>query len=318
MARILLRRAGESLATLFLASLVVFLGIRAIPGSLANTLAGEQQDPKTIAAIKVQYGLDQNVIVQYWHYLQQMVSGDFGVSATTGIPIGQNIKQALPITVELAGLSILIAAVFGVAVGVLAAVRRGRPSGWVSNVLALLGMSIPHFWFGVVMILVFAIAIPVLPSSGFVPLTTSIGGNLQSMILPALVLGTGLAAVLMRQTRSSMLESLDSDYVRTARAKGMPARTVIFVHALRNSLITVTTIAGLQLGGLISGAVIVEQVFVLPGIGKLTVDSVFARDYPTVEAVALIIALGYVVVNLLVDVVYTLIDPRIRLRGATA
>jgi peptide/nickel transport system permease protein len=318
MARILLRRAGESLATLFLASLVVFLGIRAIPGSLANTLAGEQQDPKTIAAIKAQYGLDQNVLVQYWHYLQQMVSGDFGVSATTGIPIGQNIKQALPITVELAGLSILIAAVFGVAVGVLAAVRRGRPSGWVSNVLALLGMSIPHFWFGVVMILVFAIAIPVLPSSGFVPLTTSVGGNLQSMILPALVLGTGLAAVLMRQTRSSMLESLDSDYVRTARAKGMPARTVIFVHALRNSLITVTTIAGLQLGGLISGAVIVEQVFVLPGIGKLTVDSVFARDYPTVEAVALIIALGYVVVNLLVDIVYTLIDPRIRLRGATA
>lgn len=318
MARILLRRAGESLATLFLASLVVFLGIRAIPGSLANTLAGEQQDPQTIAAIKVQYGLDQNVIVQYWHYLQQMVSGDFGASATTGIPIGQNIKQALPITVELAGLSILIAAVFGVAIGVLAAVRRGRPSGWVSNVLALLGMSIPHFWFGVILILVFAIAIPVLPSSGFVPLTTSVGGNLQSMILPALVLGTGLAAVLMRQTRSSMLESLDSDYVRTARAKGMPARTVIFVHALRNSLITVTTIAGLQLGGLISGAVIVEQVFVLPGIGKLTVDSVFARDYPTVEAVALIIALGYVVVNLLVDIVYTLIDPRIRLRGATA
>jgi len=318
MGRLLLRRAGESLVTLFLASIVVFVGVRAIPGDLANTLAGEQQDPATIAAIRHQYGLDQNVLLQYFHYLRQMLGGNFGTSATTGISIGQNILSALPITLELALLSIVIATIFGIGTGIVAAVRRGRPSGWLANVLALLGMSIPHFWFGVVLILVFAIAFPILPSSGFVPLGTSIGGNLESMIMPAIVLATGLAAVLMRQTRSSMVEALESGYVRTAQAKGLSWANIVFVHALRNSLITVTTIAGLQLGGLISGAVIVEQVFVLPGIGKLTVDSVFARDYPTVQAVALIIALGYIAVNFLVDLIYMVIDPRIRLRGAIA
>jgi peptide/nickel transport system permease protein len=200
---------------------------------------------------------------------------------------------------------------------VIAAVRRGSLADYGGSLAALLGLSIPNFWFGLVLILVFAVALGVLPASGFVPFFEDPLDNLRRMIMPAIVLGTGLAAVIMRQTRASMLESLGSDYVRTARAKGLRDRSVVGSHALRNSLITVVTLVGLQLGALISGAVVTEQVFVLPGFGKLTVDSVFQRDYPLIQGVVLVAAFGYVVVNLLVDILYSLIDPRIRVSGSS-
>jgi peptide/nickel transport system permease protein len=199
--------------------------------------------------------------------------------------------------------------------GVLAAVRRGRPAEWFANGFALLGLSVPNFWLGLMAILWLSVALGVFPASGFVPFFDNPVDNLHHMVLPALVLGTGLAAVIMRQTRSSMLDALGTDYIRTARAKGLPERTVVGVHALRNSLIVVVTIVGLQLGALISGAVVTERIFALPGFGKLTVDSVFQRDYPVIQGVVLVTASAYIIINLLVDLLYSLIDPRIRVAG---
>ncbi|MEV4892635.1 ABC transporter permease, partial [Nonomuraea sp. NPDC055795] len=196
--------------------------------------------------------------------------------------------------------------------GVVAAVRRGRPAEWVANGFALLGLSIPNFWLGLMGILWLSVALGLFPASGYVPFLTDPLGNLHRMVMPAVVLGTGLAAVIMRQTRASMLEALSADYVRTARAKGLAERQVIGVHALRNSLIVVVTIAGLQLGVLISGAVVTERIFAIPGFGKLTVDAVFQRDYPIIQGVVLVTATAYIVINLLVDLLYSVIDPRIR------
>jgi len=184
------------------------------------------------------------------------------------------------------------------------------------NPLALLGLSVPNFWFGLMLVLVFAIAYPVLPASGFVSVFDNPVQSLRHLILPAIVLGTALAAVIMRQTRSAMLDALTADYVRTARAKGLGGAQVVFGHALRNSLIVVVTVVGLQLGALISGAVVTEQVFVLPGFGKLTIDAVFTRDYPMIQGVALVTATAYIAINLLVDLLYSVIDPRIRVGGA--
>jgi ABC-type dipeptide/oligopeptide/nickel transport system permease component len=225
------------------------------------------------------------------------------------------IWTALPVTVELSILAILIAMVLGIGAGVTAAVRRGKPSEWVANGLALIGLSVPHFWLGLLAILYLSVAAGLFPASGFVPMREDPVDNLHHIILPAVILGTGLAAVIMRQTRSAMMESLSADYVRTAKAKGLKPQAVIGRHALRNSLIVVVTIVGLQLGGLISGAVVTEQIFGLPGFGKMTIDAVFQRDYPVIQAVVLITATAYILINFLVDMLYSLIDPRIRVTG---
>jgi peptide/nickel transport system permease protein len=204
----------------------------------------------------------------------------------------------------------------GVGAGVIAAVRRRSPSEWAANSVALLGLSVPNFWFGLMAVLLFAIAYPILPASGFVSVFVDPAQSFRHLLLPALVLGSGFAAVIMRQTRSAMLDALSADYVRTARAKGLGGGQVVFGHALRNSLIVVTTIVGLQLGALISGAVVTEQIFVLPGFGKLTIDAVFTRDYPMIQGVVLVTATAYIGINLVVDLLYSVIDPRIRVGGA--
>jgi peptide/nickel transport system permease protein len=211
-------------------------------------------------------------------------------------------------------LALFIALAVGVPIGILAAVRRGSFADYVAGTTALAGLSVPHFWLGILFILAFAVNLEWLPASGFVPLTDPLG-NLEHMIMPATVLGITLAAVVMRQMRSAMLDSLGADYVRTARAKGMSEQRVVGMHALRNSLITVVTVVALQLGTLISGAVITEQIFIVPGIGKLTIDSVFSRDYPTLQGVVLITATGYILANLLADIGYSLLNPRIRVAG---
>jgi peptide/nickel transport system permease protein len=311
----LLRRLGQSVVTLVLSTMVVFAGVRALPGDPARALAGEQNDPAQVAAIRAKYGLDDPVYVQYWHYLTNSIRGDLGTSVRTGIPVRELLSSALPVTVELSILALLLASVIGVLAGVVAATRRGTLSEWVANGFALLGLSVPNFWLGLMSILWLAVALAVLPASGYVPFRESPGANLEHMVLPAIVLGIQLAAVIMRQTRSSMLDALDTDYIRTARAKGLAERRVILVHGLRNSLIVVVTIVGLQLGALISGAVVTERIFGLPGFGKLTIDSVFQRDYPVIQAVVLVTATAYIVINLLVDLLYSLIDPRIRVAG---
>jgi peptide/nickel transport system permease protein len=226
------------------------------------------------------------------------------------------IAVALPVTIELAVLAMLVAIVLGVTAGVVAAVRRGGPAEWVANGLALLGLSVPNFWLGLVGILYLAVGLGVFPASGFVPFAEDPLGNLHHLVLPVLVLGSGIAAIVMRQTRSAMLESLGADYIRTARAKGASPRAVIGRHALRNSLVVVITVVGLQLGILISGAVVTESIFGLPGFGKMTIDAVFQRDYPAIQGVVLVTAAGYILINFLVDLAYSLIDPRIRVAGA--
>ncbi|MET8310208.1 MULTISPECIES: ABC transporter permease [unclassified Micromonospora] len=318
MARYLLTRAWQSALTLLLSTIVVFFGVRALPGDPALALAGEDRSPEALEAIRRHYGLDQPLPLQFAQYVERMVQGDFGVSIRTGTPVSSMLTTALPVTAELSILAILIATALGVGAGVLAAVRRGRPAEWLANGLALIGLSVPHFWLGLLAILYLSVATGLFPASGFVPFLEDPVDNLHHIVLPAVILGTGLAAIIMRQTRSAMLDSLSSDYVRTAKAKGLRPRAVITQHALRNSLIVVVTVVGLQLGGLISGAVVTEQIFGLPGFGKMTIDAVFQRDYPVIQAVVLLTATAYIVINFFVDLLYSVIDPRIRVTGDPA
>jgi peptide/nickel transport system permease protein len=315
MGRYVLRRLLESAVTLVLVTIVVFLGVRALPGDPARALAGEESDPVTVAQIRREYGLDRPVPVQYGRYVAKAVTGDLGRSARTGLPVAGTIGHALPVTLQLATFAMTIAILIGIGAGVVAAVRRRTAAEWAANSIALLGLSVPNFWLGLMAVLVFAIAYPVLPASGFVSVFDDPVQSFRHLLMPALVLGSALAAVIMRQTRSAMLDALSADYVRTARAKGLDGRRVVLGHALRNSLIVVVTIVGLQLGALISGAVVTEQIFVLPGFGKLTIDAVFTRDYPMVQGVVLVTATAYIGINLIVDLLYSVIDPRIRVGG---
>ncbi len=310
----LLRKAGAALVVIFLSSVVVFAGVRALPGGPAQALGGENRDPDVVRAINHEYGLDRPLPVQYVKWAGHALEGNLGVDARQ-LSVAHTIVTRIPITLELAFLSVLLGSVIGVAAGVIAAVRRGKASDHTATTFALVGLSLPHFWLGLLMIILFAVNLHWLPASGYVSFREDPLGNLEHMLMPAVVLGTGLSAVLMRQTRSSMLGSLNADYVRTARAKGLPERSVVGKHALRNSLITVTTVIGLQLGALISGAVITEQIFVIPGFGRLTLEAINERDYTLLQGVVLVAATGYVVVNLLVDVVYSLLNPRIRVTG---
>jgi peptide/nickel transport system permease protein len=318
MTRYVLRRLGAAVIVLFLASVLVFLGVRALPGDPVLALAGEQRDPAVLDQIRHKYGFDQPIPVQYVKWLGNAVQGDFGTSTKSGLPVAQTILDRIPITLELAALSVLFAVILGITAGVIAAVRRGSVADYASSSLALFGLSVPHFWLGLMLILLFAVKLRLLPASGYVSFADDPIENLRRMIMPAFVLGTGFSAIVMRQMRSSMLESLSADYVRTARAKGLSEREVIGAHALRNSLITVVTLIGLQLGALISGAVITEQIFVIPGFGKLTIDSVLQRDPAVIQAVVLIAAAGYVVVNVIVDLLYSFLNPRIRVSAAPA
>jgi len=318
MARFALRRLGAAALVVFLGSLVVFLGVRALPGDPALALSGEDRDPVALAAIRHQFGLDQPVPVQFVRYVGNALQGNLGQSARNGLGVGRIIVERLPVTLELSLLAVLVAVAVGLPLGIFAAVRRGGVLDSISSVFGLVGLSIPNFWLGLLLILGLTVQIHVLPASGFVSFFSDPVENLRHLILPASVLGVQLAAVLMRQMRSAMLESLSADYVRTARAKGLSERQVIGVHALRNSLVTVVTVLGLQLGALISGAVITEQIFVIPGFGKLLVDSVFSRDYPVVQGAVLVAVIGYVAVNLLVDLTYSYLNPRIRVAGGAA
>jgi peptide/nickel transport system permease protein len=312
----LVRRAFISAVTLLIISLIVFTGVRMIPGDPARVLAGTEADETGIEEIREKYGLDAPLPVQYLRWLGLAVTGDLGESIRTRTSVTSMIAGKLPITIELTGLSLLVALAIAVPAGVLAAVRRNTAWDVLASGVSLCGVSVPNFWLGIMLILLVSVRFGWLPASGFVPFVEDPLGNLQRMVMPALVLGTGLAAVLMRQTRNAMIEVLSADYVRTARAKGLAQRAVVIRHALRNGLIPVVTILGLQMGALMGGAVVTEQIFVLPGFGRLIVEAVFTRDYPVVQGVVLITAASYVLINLAVDLSYTVLNPRIRIRGA--
>jgi peptide/nickel transport system permease protein len=317
MPRYLLTRLWQSAITLILASIVVFVGVRQLPGDAALAMAGEEASPQRLAEIRMQLGLDQSLVVQYFTFVGNMLRGDLGTSTRTGAQVTDLVGATLPVTLWLAAYALLVAVFVGVLLGVIAERYRGRWPEWIANGLALIGLSVPNFWLGILAILYLAVTLGLFPASGYTPMSEDPLGSIRSLTLPAIILGTSLAAVIMRQTRASMIETMKTDYVRTARAKGLGSGRVLFRYGLRNSLIVVVTIVGLQLGGLISGAVVTERIFALPGFGKLTLDAVFTRDYPVIQAVVLIITVGYILINLAVDVLYSVINPRIRVGGAS-
>ncbi len=316
MLEFLIQRAAISAVTLFLISLIVFTGVRLIPGDPARVMAGTDADEAGLEEIRAKYGLKDPVPLQYLRWVGLALQGDLGESIRTRESVARTVARKLPITMELAGLSLLIALAIAIPSGVFSAVRRNTVWDYLANAVSLCGVSVPSFWLGIMLILLFAVRLGWLPASGFVSLLQDPLANLQRMLMPAFVLGTGLAAVLMRQTRNSMIEVLSADYIRTAWSKGLAARAVIFHHAIRNGLIPVVTILGLQMGALMGGAVVTEQIFVVPGFGRLIVEAVFTRDYPLVQGVVLITAGSYVLINLLVDLSYSLLNPRIRVKGA--
>ena len=315
MTEFLIQRGLISLVTLFLITVIVFAGVRMIPGDPARVMAGTEADAAGLEEIRQKYGLRDPVPVQYLKWAGRALRGDLGESIRTKEPVLRLIRQKLPITLQLALYSLVIALLIAVPAGVLAAVRRNTVWDYLASGVSLCGVSIPNFWLGIMLILFLSVRLQWLPASGFVSPFEDLRGNTQRLLMPAFVLGAALAAVLMRQTRNSMIEVLSTDYIRTAYAKGLRTGLVVFRHAIRNGLIPVITIFGLQLGALIGGAVVTEQIFVVPGFGRLILEGVFTRDYPIVQGVVLITASAYVLVNLLVDVSYSLLNPRIRIRG---
>jgi len=312
----IIRRILISLVVLFVITLVVFTSQRLLPGDPVRVWAGEEQDPNTLDYYRHKYGLDRPIPMQYLTWLGLALQGDLGHSIRTGIAVRAEILRRLPITIELSLLALSIAIVIAVPAGVLSATRKGTYWDYLSSAAALVGLSVPHFWLGILLILWFAVQLHWLPASGYVSPFENVHENLRRMILPAFVLGTGFTAVLMRQVRSSLLEVLQAEYVRTARSKGLSEGPVILKHALRNALIPAVTVLGLQAGALLSGAIVTEQVFVIPGFGKYSLDGVFTRDYAQVQAVVMVTALGYLLINLLIDITYSLLNPKIRIEGA--
>jgi peptide/nickel transport system permease protein len=306
------QRLAVLVPTLFIVSILIFGLQQLLPGDPAMALAGEEHDPAAVAAIRAKYHLDRPLVVQYGIWIGNVLRGDFGESLRNKIPVSELLVSKLPVTAELAVCSMLIALVLGVPLGIVSAVRKGRAIDLAANFVALSGLSVPHFWLGIMLILLFAVRLGWLPASGYVPPWENLRLNLTTILLPSFVLGTGVAGVMMRHTRSAMLETLSTDYVRTARAKSVSERMVVVKHALRNALIPVITLGAIEFGRLLSGAVLTEQIFAIPGFGKLLVDGVFNRDYAVVQGVVLVSATLFVLLNLLADILYFLANPRLR------
>ncbi len=306
------RRLVALVPTLLLVSVLIFSLQQLLPGDPALALAGEDHDPAAVAAIRAKYHLDRPLVVQYRIWLGNVLRGDFGESLRNRIPVSELLASKLPVTVELAVCSMLVALLLGLPAGVLSATRKGTPLDFTANLVALSGLSVPHFWLGIMLILLFAVRLGWLPASGYATPWEDPLRNLTTLLLPSIVLGTGVAGVMMRHTRSAMMQTLDADYVRTARAKSVPERLVVLKHALRNALIPIITLGAIEFGRLLSGAVLTEQIFNIPGFGKLLVDGVFNRDYAVVQAVVLVSAALYVLLNLLADVLYFVANPRMR------
>jgi peptide/nickel transport system permease protein len=306
-------RLAQVVPTIFLVSVMVFSLQQLMPGDPAMVLAGEERnDPKLLAQIRAEMWLDRPLPVQYAHWAGRALTGDLGFSWRTRQPVAGLILQKLAVTAQLGIMAFAIALAIGVPAGIVAAVYRNSVWDYLANGIGLAGLSLPNFWLGIMLILLVSVRLGWLPPSGYVPLSEDIGQSLATTIMPAFVLGNAIAAVLMRHTRSAMLTALSQDYIRTARAKGLSRARVVLRHALRNALIPVVTLAALELGTLLSGAVLTEQVFSVPGFGKMVVDAVFNRDYPVVQGVVLVTAVVFLGLNLLADVLYVLINPRLR------
>ena len=308
----IVRRILISIPTIVFVSIVVFGLQLLLPGDPALALAGEERDPQLIAELRRLYHLDQPIWRQYLIWVGNVLQGNLGESIRLKMPVGDLVAAKLPVTMQLASMAILIAICVGIPMGIVSAVKKETVFDYGANVIALSGISVPSFWLGIMMILLFSVHLGWLPASGFVKPSESLSQNLKTMIMPAFVLSSVTTAIFMRHTRSAMLAVLRSDYVRTARAKGLREPRVVFRHALRNAIIPVVTLGAIQLGELMSGAVLTEQIFTIPGFGKLIVDAVFNRDYAVVQGVVLCTATGFIFLNLCADLIYFLVNPRMR------
>jgi peptide/nickel transport system permease protein len=308
----LAKRLLQLVPTLFFVSLIIFSLQQLLPGDPALVMAGEERDPEVIEQIRRQYRFDQPVPVQYVYWVKGVLTGDLGESMRIKVKVRDLVAEKLPVTLQLAAMAMVISLSIGISAGVIAAVRRDTVWDYAANVFALWGRSTPTFWLGIMLIFLFSVQLGWLPASGYVRPTEDFWGSIASTIMPAFVLGNVGAAVLMRHTRGAMLDALQSDYVRTARAKGLLERVVVLKHAMRNALTPVITLGALELGELLSGAVLTEQIFSIPGFGKLIVDSVFNRDYAVVQGVVLVTATVYILLNLIADIAYVLVNPRLR------
>jgi peptide/nickel transport system permease protein len=317
-----LRRLLEMVPTVLMITLVVFLMMQSIPGDPVVALLGEAYTEEEAVKVRAEYGLDRPILMQYVIWLGKLVQGDWGTSILSGRPVLKDVLIRLPVTLELIVISMGVALLIAIPAGIIGALRQNTWADYTATSVAMVGVSIPEFFIGVLLLLVFSFGLGgLLPSSGWVYLPgtcptivcgTSLWGNMQHVLMPAFALGVGRAALLTRLLRASMLEVVRTEYVTTARAKGLSERPVIFKHALKNALIPTVTVMGLQIGFLIGGAIVVETLFAMPGLGTFGIEAIIGRDYQQVQGFALITALAFVVMNLLVDLTYTFLDPRIR------
>jgi peptide/nickel transport system permease protein len=317
MPRYLAERVAQLGLVLFFLSVIVFTIVRLIPGDPAAVMLGTEATPQAMAQIRREMGLDRPIAVQYLHWLRAVMAGNFGTSWVSKQPALQLILGALPVTLQLVGLAFLVALLIAFPAGLFSALRPRSLVDQGATTFALLGISMPSFWLGIMLVLLFALELRWLPPSGYLPLAADPVGALRASVLPAVTLGVALAAPLTRFLRSGMLDVLGLDYVRTARAKGLAERRVVAHHALRNALLSVITVLGLQLGALLGGSIVIEQVFGWPGLGRLSLAAIQQRDYGVVQGIVLFVAAGFVLVNFLVDLLYLYLDPRIRYRPAS-
>ncbi len=308
----LTRRLLQIIPTLILVSMLIFGLQQLLPGDPALIMAGEERDPSVLQQIREQYRLNEPIPVQYFYWMKGVLSGNLGESMRLKSSVSSLVAEKLPVTLQLAGMALLIALCIGIPAGIVSAVKKETWWDYGANLFALWGLSTPNFWLGILLIFLFSVELGWLPASGYVRLGEDWKQSLATTIMPAFVLGNALAAVLMRHTRSAMLQAMGADYVRTARAKGLNERRVVLKHALRNAMTPVITLLALDFGTLLSGAVLTEQIFTIPGFGKLIVDSVFNRDYAVVQGVVLVTATTYISLNLLADIAYVLVNPRLR------
>lgn len=312
MTLLLARRIFGLLATLVAASVIVFVVMEVLPGDPASVMLGVGAEEETLAALRRELGLDRPPVERYLAWIADLARGNFGLSHTYQVPVLDLVSERIEVTFPLALIAMALTAAIAVPAGVIAAASRNRASDIGISILAQIGIAIPNFWFAMLLIIVFAVTLPWLPAGGFPGWDAGLGAALSSLILPALALALPQAAILTRVTRSSMLDTIEEDYVRTARAKGLTRRAALWRHALRNALIPVVTIMGLQFSFLVSGTIIIENVFHLPGLGRLLFQAIAQRDLIVVKELVLLLAVAVVVVNFLVDLAYLALDPRLR------
>lgn len=311
MLRLVIARFIALLLVMFGIAVITFFSIRLVPGDVVDVMLGEFNDPEVAAELRRHMGLDRPLHVQFVEWLGGLTRGDLGRSFRTGEPVTQAIMRRLPATLELTAAALIISLLVGIPVAVLSATRRNSIVDVVTRLISMIGISMPHFWLGILLILLLSVHLHALPSGGYAPFDAGLRESLRFLIMPALTLGLGLAAVTMRMTRSAMLEVLGQSYIRTARAKGLRETTVIYTHAMKNAFIPVVTVIGIQVGRLLGGTVVIEEVFSWPGIGSMIVRAIFQRDYPLIQGGVMVLAFFFVFANLIVDILYICIDPRL-------